>query len=80
MYVVYRSSDISYQKHLFIPIHQLTEISFKTSSRTSTGALRYNTAFHSIQFKGVMEKSDCESMLVTNQDQGEITHREERHI
>jgi hypothetical protein len=62
-------------------VYELTETNFKTSSRTSTGALRYNTAFHSIQFKGVIANSDCESTSVTGLlNKGEITHSEERDI
>lgn len=33
---------------------KLTDINFKTSSIKMTGALKYSTAFHSIQLSGVM--------------------------
>lgn len=34
-------------------------MNFRTSSIANTGALRYRTAFHSTQLRGVMAKSDC---------------------
>lgn len=41
------------RKYVFIR----TEMSFRTSSSTRTGALRHNTAFHSSQLSGVMAKT-----------------------
>lgn len=35
----------------------LTEMNFRISSIIMTGALKYSTAFHSTQFKGVIAKS-----------------------
>ena len=34
-------------------------MNFSASSRISTGALRYSTAFHSSQLRGVMENNSC---------------------
>lgn len=36
-----------------------TEINLSASSSTSTGALRYSTAFHSSQLSGAMENTSC---------------------
>lgn len=36
-----------------------TEINLRISSRRRTGALKYNTAFHSIQLRGVMANNVC---------------------
>ena len=38
---------------------KLTVMNFSASSMNNTGALRYSTACHSVQFKGVMAKRDC---------------------
>lgn len=37
----------------------LTETNLSTSSSTSIGALRYNTAFHSSQLSGATENTSC---------------------
>lgn len=61
--VVWFSQSDAHTVYMWI---ELTETSFRISSRTSTGALRYNTAFHSVQFKGVIAKSDCEAKSARN--------------
>jgi hypothetical protein len=58
-------------------------MNFKTSSITRTGALINSTAFHSVQFSGVMAnsvyKSEDRSNFSTRRNR-QKTHREERHI
>jgi len=39
----------------------VTEMNFSASSRISTGALRYSTAFHSSQLRGVMENNSVKN-------------------
>ena len=46
----------------------LTEMNFKTSSMTITGALRYKTAFHSIQLSGVIAKRVYDTYVKTMPD------------
>ena len=42
---------------------KLTVMNFSASSMNNTGALRYSTACHSVQFKGVMAKRDCNILV-----------------
>ena len=36
-----------------------TDINFNNSSMRRTGALKYKTAFHSVQLRGVIANNDC---------------------
>ena len=57
----------------------LTEMNLSTSSSTSIGALRYSTAFHSSQLRGITENTSCgEGQKGETSDQS--TYFEERNI
>jgi hypothetical protein len=58
----------------------LTETNFRISSIKITGALRYNTACHSVQLSGVITNIFCTSLAFDVFEGAGITHSEERNV